>query len=92
MHNFIENGMETLQLNVTMEQNSTLLTIMSILNQIIDRNLDDIFDSLRDVMNLLQQYNVELDDSIGIRVGDGTCNVINQHQREKNPFLYRIMS
>lgn len=66
--------METLQLNMTMEQNSTLLTIMSILNQIRDRNLDHIFDSLRDVINLLQQYNVELDDSIGIRVG-GICSV-----------------
>lgn len=66
--------METLQLNMTMDQNSTLLTIMSILNQIRDRNLDHIFDSLRDVINLLQQYNVELDDSIGIRVG-GICSV-----------------
>lgn len=69
LHNFIENGMETLQLNVTTEQNSSLLTIMSILNQITDRNLDYIFDSLRDVINLLQQYNVELDDSVGIMVG-----------------------
>ncbi len=60
--------METLQLDVTMEQNSSLLTIMSLLNQIKDRNLDDAFDNLKDIINLLQHYNVELDDSIGIKV------------------------
>lgn len=60
--------METLQLNITMEQNSSLLPIMSILNQIKDRNMDDVFDNLQDIINLLKNYNVDLDDSIGIKV------------------------
>lgn len=60
--------METLQMNITMEQNSSLLTIMTILNQIKDRNLDDKFDHLQDIINLLKNYNVDLDDSIGIQV------------------------
>lgn len=68
MHNFIDDGMETLQLNITMEENSSLLTIMSILNQIKDRNLDDGFDNLQDIINLLKNYNVDLDDTIGIKV------------------------
>lgn len=68
MNNFIANGMETLQLNITMEENSSLLTIMSILNQIKDRNIDDVFDNLQDIINLLKNYNVDLDDAIGIKV------------------------
>lgn len=60
--------METLQLNISMEENSSLLTIMSVLNQIKDRDLDNVFDNLRDIINMLQHYNVELDDSIGIKV------------------------
>lgn len=68
MHNFIENGMETLQLTITMEENSSLLTIMSNLNQIKNRNLDDIFENLQNVIDLLKNYNVDLDDSILIKV------------------------
>lgn len=60
--------METLQMNITMEENSSLLTIMTILNKIKDRNLDDVFDNLQDIINLLKNYNVDLEDSIGIQV------------------------
>lgn len=60
--------METLQLNITMEENSSLLTVMAILNQIKDRNVDDVFDNLHDIIDLLKNYNVDLDDSIGIQV------------------------
>lgn len=60
--------MESLQLNVTMNDNASLLTIMSALNQIKDRNFDDVFDNLQDVINLLKNYNVDLEDSIGIKV------------------------
>ncbi|KAJ6628020.1 Dynein beta chain, ciliary [Pseudolycoriella hygida] len=70
LHNFIENGMETLQLVITTEQSSSLLTIMSVLNQIKDRDLDDVFDSLQDIIDLLKNYNVDLDDSIGIKFGE----------------------
>lgn len=60
--------MESLQLNVTMNDNASLLTIMSALNQIKDLNFDDVFDNLQDVINLLKNYNVDLEDSIGIKV------------------------
>lgn len=55
-------------MNITMEEHSSLLTIMTILNKIKDRNLDDVFDNLQDIINLLKNYNVDLDDSIGIQV------------------------
>lgn len=60
--------METLQLNVAMEQNTSLQAIMSILNQIKECNMDNVFDKLQDIMNLLKTHSVDLDDSVGIQV------------------------
>lgn len=71
LQTFIENGQKILARNVEMNDFEVLLSIMSVINQIEQRehNVETVFfEPLKDEMILLKNYNVELDDSITIKV------------------------
>lgn len=66
LEDFIIEGTNVLQFEVTKEDFDTLLSVMSILSKIRDRSLetDRMFDPLKDTVDLLKQYNVDFDDNV----------------------------
>lgn len=71
LQTFIENGMDIFARNVKMNDFEVLLSIMSVINQIGQRepHVETVFfEPLKDEVILLKNYNVELDDSILMKV------------------------
>lgn len=70
METFIVNGLQTLSINVQLNDFISLLKVMAVLNEIKERQLetDRIFDPLKDIADMLRQYNVEIPENIVIQV------------------------